>query len=169
MERDEHCRKFLDRILPESFRKLLSSNATLKWNAEIQEGIYVMSELYIETITARLEYDPVPNKLLETLSLVSFIIFIFINTRNCYNSTIISMEFNQIFDINVWYTVAICKQINILLEILLNLFKSLPNIKWCQETSQNVRKSEKYKLVKVRGKLIGNNRLILIEFSLSAI
>ena len=72
MERDEHCRKFLDRILPESFRKLLSSNATHRWNTEIQEGIYVMSELFIETITARLAYDPVPCKLLETLALVSF-------------------------------------------------------------------------------------------------
>ena len=28
MEEDEHCKKFLDRIMPEAFRKLLTSNAT---------------------------------------------------------------------------------------------------------------------------------------------
>ena len=70
MDRDDHCRKFLDRVLPEAFRKLLTSPATSKWNAEIQEGILDMAELFVETLTARLEYPPVPNKLLETLALV---------------------------------------------------------------------------------------------------
>ena len=75
MEKDEHCLKFLDRIMPEAFRKLLSSNATHRWNAETQEGIYLMSEMLIEMVTTRMEYDPVPTKLMETIALVSLIFF----------------------------------------------------------------------------------------------
>ena len=31
MEQDDHCKKFLDRIMPEAFRKLLTSNATHRY------------------------------------------------------------------------------------------------------------------------------------------
>ena len=31
MEQDDHCKKFLDRIMPEAFRKLLMSNATHRY------------------------------------------------------------------------------------------------------------------------------------------
>ena len=59
----------ISRLL-QAFRKLLCSNATHRWLADVQEGIFIMSELFIETLTARLEYGPVPNKMLETLALV---------------------------------------------------------------------------------------------------
>ena len=32
MEQDDHCKKFLERIMPEAFRKLLTSNATHRYN-----------------------------------------------------------------------------------------------------------------------------------------
>ena len=63
----------------QAFRKLLSSNATHRWPADIQDGIFIMSELFIETVTARLEYRPVPCKMLDTLALL-------FDTKNDWNS-----------------------------------------------------------------------------------
>ena len=42
MDQNEACRKFLERILPEAFRKLLTSNATQRWMAEIQVNRVIM-------------------------------------------------------------------------------------------------------------------------------
>ena len=42
-----------------------------RWNAEIQEGIYAMLEMLVDLVTTRLERDPVPCGLLDTLALVS--------------------------------------------------------------------------------------------------
>lgn len=70
LEQDDHCRKFTERVLPEAFRKLLTSNAVQRWMAEIQEGIRLMCELFIELLTTRLRYDPVPCQLLQTLALI---------------------------------------------------------------------------------------------------
>ena len=36
LEQNAACLKFLDQILPEAFRKLLTSNATSRWLVEIQ-------------------------------------------------------------------------------------------------------------------------------------
>jgi ubiquitin carboxyl-terminal hydrolase 9/24 len=65
---DSECRKFIDRVMPEAFRKLLTSNATFRWHTEIQEGIYNMLELFIDLILARLPHAPVPVSMLGTLA-----------------------------------------------------------------------------------------------------
>ena len=67
LEQDEHCKKFIERVMPEAFRKLLTSHATHRWQTEIQEGILLMCELYIDLLTTRLQYDPVPCSMLNTL------------------------------------------------------------------------------------------------------
>ena len=55
--------------MPEAFRKLLTSNATSKWNSEIQEGIYNMLELFLDLILVRLTNPPIPVTMLTTLAL----------------------------------------------------------------------------------------------------
>ena len=58
--------------MPEAFQKLMTSNATQRWQLEIQEGIYDMTELLIDLVIARLKYsDDVPIGILQTLALVS--------------------------------------------------------------------------------------------------
>ena len=66
---DKDCRKFLDSVMPEAFKKLVSSNATAKWSREIQEGIYQMLELFVDLIIVLLPQEKVPLKALETLAL----------------------------------------------------------------------------------------------------
>jgi len=78
LEQDEHCKKFIERVMPEAFRKLLTSHATHRWQTEIQEGILLMCELYIDLLTTRLQYDPVPCTMLNTLSLI-------FDTKNDWN------------------------------------------------------------------------------------
>ena len=56
--------------MPEAFKKLLTSPATHRWQTEIQEGILLMCELYLDLVVTRLQYDPVPCHLLATLSLI---------------------------------------------------------------------------------------------------
>ena len=56
--------------MPEAFRKLLTSHATHRWQTEIQEGILLMCELYIDLLITRLQYDPVPCSMLSTLALI---------------------------------------------------------------------------------------------------
>ena len=60
IENDGDCRKFLDSVMPEAFRKLLTSNATSKWHSEIQEGIYNMLELFLDLVLVRLPNPPIP-------------------------------------------------------------------------------------------------------------
>ena len=61
--------EFIDRVLPESFKKLLTSSATLRWGLEIQEGIYDMLELFIALVIQRLkDADEVPVALLDILA-----------------------------------------------------------------------------------------------------
>ena len=94
---DKECSKFLDTVMPEAFKKLLSSNATAKWNREIQEGIYNMLELFVDLIVVILPKDTTPDggtttwtytvqprhctKILETLALA----FDLDNDWNCKN------------------------------------------------------------------------------------
>lgn len=42
-----------------------------RWNGEIQEGIFVMLQLFIDLVAARLAFDPVPLKLMDILAVVS--------------------------------------------------------------------------------------------------
>jgi len=70
LEQNEAARKFLERILPEALKKLLTSNAIYRWASEIQEGIYTMCEMFLDLIVARLTYEPVPFQLMQTLGLV---------------------------------------------------------------------------------------------------
>ncbi len=72
MAEDEYCAKFHDRILPEAFKKLLSSHATQRWQGEIQEGIFDMLELFLDLVVARLKAPspphPVPVLMLQVLA-----------------------------------------------------------------------------------------------------
>eukprot|EP00095_Tigriopus_kingsejongensis_P003305 maker-scaffold355_size198070-snap-gene-0.39 protein:Tk03305 transcript:maker-scaffold355_size198070-snap-gene-0.39-mRNA-1 annotation:"ubiquitin carboxyl-terminal hydrolase 24 isoform x8" len=69
MDTHEPCSRFVDKILPEAFRNLLSSNATQRWQTEIQEGIYDMLDLFIELVLARIGSQPLPTGMLQTLAL----------------------------------------------------------------------------------------------------
>ncbi|XP_062568779.1 ubiquitin carboxyl-terminal hydrolase 24-like [Saccostrea cucullata] len=69
-EGDEHCRRFLERCMPESFQKLMTSGAVHRWNTEIQEGIFNMAELFIDMCVARLQHLPVHHEILNILTLV---------------------------------------------------------------------------------------------------
>eukprot|EP00105_Crassostrea_gigas_P001822 XP_011414140.1 PREDICTED: ubiquitin carboxyl-terminal hydrolase 24 [Crassostrea gigas] len=69
-ENDEHCRRFLERCMPESFQKLMTSGAVHRWNAEIQEGIFNMAELFIDMCVARLQHLPIHHEILNILTLV---------------------------------------------------------------------------------------------------
>jgi hypothetical protein len=71
------------------FRKLLTSSATHRWQAEIQEGIYNMLELYIDLVITRLQHDPVPISLLNILATVRF--------RKCYFIVYFCVIFLQCF------------------------------------------------------------------------
>ena len=64
--------------MPEAFRKLLTSHATHRWQTEIQEGILLMCELFIELLTTRMQYEPVPCHMLNTLALI-------FDTKNDWN------------------------------------------------------------------------------------
>ena len=66
---EDACKKFLDRVMPEAFKKLLTSKATYGWQAEVQEGIYNMLELFIDLVLARLPTEPVPINLLNVLAM----------------------------------------------------------------------------------------------------
>ena len=48
----------------------MTSAAVHRWNAEIQEGIFNMSQLLIELVVARLQHEPVPIDLLNVLTMV---------------------------------------------------------------------------------------------------
>ena len=52
------------------FLKLLDSMPVNKWNAEIQQGVYNMTMLFIDLICIRLNQPGVPDILLNTLNLV---------------------------------------------------------------------------------------------------
>ena len=68
----------VSQVMPEAFRKLLTSHATHRWQTEIQEGILLMCELFIELLTTRMQYDPVPCHMLNTLALI-------FDTKNDWN------------------------------------------------------------------------------------
>jgi hypothetical protein len=72
---DQNCRRFLEKVLPEVYRKLLDTAPVNRWNNEIQTGVMNMTMLGVELIAARLEQlaplHIVPDVLLETINLVS--------------------------------------------------------------------------------------------------
>ena len=70
LEQGENCKKFIDRVMPEAFKKLLTSTATQRWTSEVQEGILLMCELYLDLLVTRMKYDPIPCHLLSTLALI---------------------------------------------------------------------------------------------------
>lgn len=67
-EADENCKRFMDRALPECFKKLLTTQAVHRWGQEIHEGIYDMLHLLLNLVASRLKYKPVPFGLLELLT-----------------------------------------------------------------------------------------------------
>ncbi|XP_061744458.1 ubiquitin carboxyl-terminal hydrolase 24 isoform X2 [Nerophis ophidion] len=66
---DENCKRFVDRCMPEAFKKLLTSSAVHKWSTEIHEGIYNMLMLLVELVAERVKQDPVPVNLMGVLTM----------------------------------------------------------------------------------------------------
>uniref|UniRef100_A0A8C6PJE4 ubiquitinyl hydrolase 1 n=1 Tax=Nothobranchius furzeri TaxID=105023 RepID=A0A8C6PJE4_NOTFU len=66
---DENCKRFVDRCMPEAFKKLLTSSAVHKWGTEIHEGIYNMLMLLVELVAERVKQDPVPVNLMGVLTM----------------------------------------------------------------------------------------------------
>ncbi|KAH0618572.1 hypothetical protein JD844_017919, partial [Phrynosoma platyrhinos] len=66
---DENCRRFMDRCMPEAFKKLLTSSAVHKWGTEIHEGIYNMLMLLVDLAAERIKQDPIPVGLLAVLTM----------------------------------------------------------------------------------------------------
>lgn len=69
-DEDANCVRFMDRALPESFEKLLCSQAVRKWGTDIHEGVFNMIQLFVDFAAYRLTYEPVPQKILGTLAQV---------------------------------------------------------------------------------------------------
>ncbi|KAM9326707.1 ubiquitin carboxyl-terminal hydrolase 24 [Gastrophryne carolinensis] len=66
---DENCKRFMDRCMPEAFKKLLTSSAVHKWGTEIHEGIYNMLMLLIDLVAERIKQEPIPTGLLAVLTM----------------------------------------------------------------------------------------------------
>lgn len=66
---DENCKRFVDRCMPEAFKKLLTSTAVHKWGTEIHEGIYNMLMLLIELVAERIKQEPIPCGLMGVLTM----------------------------------------------------------------------------------------------------
>ncbi|KAM4720758.1 ubiquitin carboxyl-terminal hydrolase 24 [Rhinophrynus dorsalis] len=66
---DENCKRFMDRCMPEAFKKLLTSSAVHKWGTEIHEGIYNMLMLLIDLVAERIKQEPIPAGLLGVLTM----------------------------------------------------------------------------------------------------
>ncbi|XP_034271054.1 ubiquitin carboxyl-terminal hydrolase 24 isoform X2 [Pantherophis guttatus] len=66
---DENCRRFMERCMPEAFKKLLTSSAVHKWGTEIHEGIYNMLMLLVDLAAERVKQDPIPVGLLSVLTM----------------------------------------------------------------------------------------------------
>ncbi|XP_040216793.1 ubiquitin carboxyl-terminal hydrolase 24 isoform X1 [Rana temporaria] len=66
---DENCKRFVDRCMPEAFKKLLTSTAVHKWGTEIHEGIYNMLMLLIELVAERIKQEPIPSGLMGVLTM----------------------------------------------------------------------------------------------------
>ncbi|UJR13683.1 hypothetical protein I4U23_000695 [Adineta vaga] len=69
-DQDEHCKKFMEILIPDAFRKLQCSHHVNNWGVEVQLGVFDMVELLVDLIAARLSYSPVPVQLLETLAIL---------------------------------------------------------------------------------------------------
>ncbi|XP_063056881.1 ubiquitin carboxyl-terminal hydrolase 24 isoform X4 [Engraulis encrasicolus] len=66
---DENCKRFMDRCMPEAFKKLLTSSAVHKWGTEIHEGIYNMLMLLVELVAERVKQEPIPVGLMAVLTM----------------------------------------------------------------------------------------------------
>ncbi|XP_048108000.1 ubiquitin carboxyl-terminal hydrolase 24 [Alosa alosa] len=66
---DENCKRFIERCMPEAFKKLLTSSAVHKWGTEIHEGIYNMLMLLVELVAERVKQDPIPVGLMGVLTM----------------------------------------------------------------------------------------------------
>ncbi|KAK1164225.1 ubiquitin carboxyl-terminal hydrolase 24 isoform X3 [Acipenser oxyrinchus oxyrinchus] len=66
---DENCKRFIDRCMPEAFKKLLTSSAVHKWGTEIHEGIYNMLMLLVDLVAERVKLEPIPVGLLGVLTM----------------------------------------------------------------------------------------------------
>ena len=51
--------------------QLMTSDAVLRWESSVQEGILDMTRLLVELVAERLKHAPVPHQLLEIMTNVS--------------------------------------------------------------------------------------------------
>ncbi|XP_052775472.1 ubiquitin carboxyl-terminal hydrolase 24-like isoform X3 [Mya arenaria] len=69
MDNDENCSRFVNRVMTESFQKLLTSNAVHRWSTDIHEGIFNMLQLLVDLCVARLKQQPVHQLLMDILAM----------------------------------------------------------------------------------------------------
>jgi hypothetical protein len=70
LDKNTECMDFIVTIVPEAFRKLLTTQSVYAWPREIQSGVFDMIELLVDLVGTRLHYTPVPITLLDTLAIV---------------------------------------------------------------------------------------------------
>lgn len=66
--KEDSCKKFMEKTLPEVFEKLMTSDAVLRWESSVQEGILDMTRLLVELVAERLKQPTVPHQLLEIMT-----------------------------------------------------------------------------------------------------
>ncbi|CAF1262893.1 unnamed protein product [Rotaria sordida] len=69
LDKNVECKQFIETIVPDTFRKLQTSQSVFSWPREIQYGTFDMIELLVDLVGTRLRYPPAPITLLNTLAI----------------------------------------------------------------------------------------------------
>ncbi|CAF1331847.1 unnamed protein product [Adineta steineri] len=69
LDSNVECKEFIEKIVPEAFRKLQTTQSVYSWPREIQHGIFDMIELLVDLVGTRIRHAPVPTTLLNILAL----------------------------------------------------------------------------------------------------
>ncbi|XP_071953763.1 ubiquitin carboxyl-terminal hydrolase 24-like [Antedon mediterranea] len=104
LQQDENCVRFVERCMPEAFRKLMTSSAVQRWGPDIQEGIYSMLQLLVELIAVRLQHPPVPTAMLPSL-LLAFNLECEFHCKNRMKKAD-RLHYEEIFGVNQTYAVS---------------------------------------------------------------
>ncbi|XP_033116308.1 ubiquitin carboxyl-terminal hydrolase 24-like [Anneissia japonica] len=104
LEQDDNCVRFVERCMPEAFRKLMTSSAVQRWGPEIQDGIYNMLQLLVTLIATRLQHQPVPTAMLQSL-LLAFNLETEFHIKNRMKKAD-KLHYEEIFGINQTYAIS---------------------------------------------------------------
>ena len=128
-EADDNCHRFLDRCMPEAFRKLLNSAAVRRWNPEIQRGIYNMLELFFDLLVCRLKHSPVPVSILNHVFAMACDLECEWNNKNKLQSSEVQKHWEDLFGKGETFArcpenisqviFLLCREITIFLNVLL--------------------------------------------------